>query len=467
MEPQIVYHPQLGTGKLMKTYMGGSEWEVQFDSGRRFRLPAREFNPEAVAALLRQDTTVLPAGPRTAVLEVDQFRARQTLEALRVGIVPVQDAEMLTIGMETERVTVNRALVRSRERGGDVVAVIGDYGFGKSHFIELAAQRGLRENFLITNASLDLVEVPPSKAHKIYEALITSIRYPDTDQRGLLPLLSKALDNPSIISEFTALCPRDPKDCPLSAALLALQDCPSQLAFDEIVQWLSGQSKSQREMKTCLKKPPRLYVTGEIARQYSYLLTGISVLATLAGYSGLAVLIDESEHYSLLRAAQRERADSFFKAMIVGALGLNNGRINAHDIPDHLRAEYPVSFVSEPHLLFLFALTESADRMPVGTWLAPSHLVRLDDRFIEKDILEFFKTLLRYHGIAYEYQPARERYEDIVGQTPGMVYRALSQHRINLRELIRTAVTVCDLLHLHSDYAAHDLLDDLKRGLKI
>jgi hypothetical protein len=87
-------------------------------------------------------------------------------------------------------------------------------------------------------------------------------------------------------------------------------------------------------MKACLKRPPRLYVNGENARQYSYLLTGVSLLATLVGYSGIAVLIDESEHYSLLRGSQRERADSFFKAMIVSALGLNNGRIDARrEIP--------------------------------------------------------------------------------------------------------------------------------------
>lgn len=466
MEAQIVYHPQFGSGRLLKTYMGGSEWEVSFDSGRRFRLPAREFDGDLVAAL-RENSAVQPVLPRAPVLEIDQFRARQTLEALRLGIVPVQDAEMLTIGLEAERVTLDRSFDRSRERSGDVLAVIGDYGFGKSHFIELAARRGLRENFLIASASLDLVEVPPSKAHKIYEALVTSLRYPDTDARGLLPLLDKVLASPSIIRDFIASCPREIGSCPLSAALMALQDCPSQLAFDEIVQWLSGQNKPQTEMRACLKKPPRLYVTGEIARQYSYLLTGISVLATLAGYGGLAVLIDESEHYSLLRAAQRERADSFFKAMIVSALGLHNGRIDPRDIPDNSRVEYPVAFSSEPHLLFLFALTESADRMPVGTWLAPSHLVRLDDRFIEKDIREFFKTLLRYHGLAFEYSPSRERYEAMVHEVPRMVHRALTQHRINLRELIRTCVTVCDLLHVHPDYTPDDLLEELKRGLKI
>lgn len=466
METQTVYHPQFGSGTLIKTYMGGFEWEVQFESGHRFRLPAREFSAESQAAR-HNGVETSPLQPQRAVLETDQFRARQTLEALRMGIVPVQDAQTLTIGLEAERVTLDRAFDRSRESSGDVLAVIGDYGYGKSHFIELAARRGLRDNFVIAGASLDLVEVPPGKAHKIYEALVTSLRYPETSQRGLMPLLQKALDHPAVISEFVRLCPREPKDCPLAAALLALQDCPSQSAFEAIAQWLSGQAKVSADLKTCLKKPPRLYLQGETARQYTYLLTGISLLATLAGYGGLAILIDESEHYSLLRANQRERADSFFKALIISALGLNNGRIDARDIPENPHAEYPLMFTSEPHLLFLFALTESADRMPVGSWLAPAHIVRLDDRFIEKDIREFFGTLLRYHMLAYTYPASGEHYSEVSQHAPGMLSRALAQHRINLRELIRTAVTLCDLLYLHPDYAADEVLADLKRGLKM
>jgi hypothetical protein len=466
VQSQQVYHPQFGAGTLLKTFMGGFEWEVQFESGRRFRLPAKEFDRGSYTAI-QGENHARPLPARAPVLEMDQFRAQQTLEALRVGVVPVQDAEMLTIGLEAEQVTLDRALDRTRERSGDVLAVIGDYGFGKSHFIELAARRALRGNFLAATASLDLVEVPPSKAHKIYEALVTSIRYPDTEARGLLPLLNKALANPAVIAQFADMCPREPKNCPLTAALLALLDCPSQSAFEQIVQWLSGQAKPQAEMRTCFKKPPPLYVTGETAREYSYLLTGISKLATLLGYSGMAVLIDESEHYSLLRSTQRERADSFFKAMIVGALGLNNGRIDARDIPDNTRVVYPVSFSSESHLFFLFALTESADRMPVGSWLAPSQIVRLDDRFIEKDIREFFITLLRYHMLAYDYATPQDRYQNVIIDSTGMLSRALAQHRINLRGLIRSAVTVCDLLYVYPDYQPDTLLDELKRGLKV
>ncbi len=463
MDAQRVFHPHFGAGVLLKSYMGGYEWEVQFESGRRFRLPAREFSPASVPTFSLAEPP--PALSRPA-LETEQFRARQTLEALRLGIVPVQDAETLTIGLEAERVTLDRAFDRSRERSGDVLAVIGDYGFGKSHFIELAARRGLRENFLIASASLDLVETPPGKAHKIYEALMASLRYPDRDARGLTPLLQQALERPAVIAEFVQRSPREPNQCPLAAALLALQECPSQSAFEQTVQWLSGQARPQAEMKTCFKRPPRLYLNGPNARQYSYMITGVSLLATLLGYNGLAVLVDESEHYSLLPAMQRERADAFFKAMIVSALGLNNGRIDPREVSEDLRAEYPISFSSEPHLLFLFALTESADRMPVGAWLAPSHLVRLDDRFIEKDIRAFTDALLRYHALAYDYRPD-VRHGQTLATTPGLLSRSLSQHRINLRELIRTAVTVCDLLFLYPDYATEELVEELRRGLKV
>ncbi|RPI92395.1 MAG: hypothetical protein EHM39_13650, partial [Chloroflexi bacterium] len=306
MLPQIVEHPQLGTGKLLKTYMSGYEWEVEFESGRRFRLPAREFETDTVTAWQQSQPSSAPALTlaRPAVLETDQFRARQTLEALRFGIVPVQDVETLTIGLEAESVSLNRALARSKERGGDVQAVIGDYGFGKSHFIELAARRALRENFMVASASLDLLEVPPGKPLEIYRALTAAMRYPDTHARGLRPLIEKAREMPSVARQFVDQSPV-PDFCPLSKALIAAADCPTQAAYDDLILWISGHIKPTPELKTCIRKPPTLYAVGEVARQYSYLLTGISVLATLLGYSGLAVLIDESEHYSLLRARQR------------------------------------------------------------------------------------------------------------------------------------------------------------------
>lgn len=42
MSYQDMEHPQLGKGQLIRSYMGDHEWEVEFASGRRFRLPASE-----------------------------------------------------------------------------------------------------------------------------------------------------------------------------------------------------------------------------------------------------------------------------------------------------------------------------------------------------------------------------------------------------------------------------------------
>lgn len=465
MSSERVEHPQLGPGRLIKTYMGGHEWEVEFASGRRFRLPAREFERESVEAWQDRSAPLpLEVGHRPAVLTEEQFRARQTLEALRFGIVPVQDVETLTIGLEAERVSLERAIARAKERGGDVMAVIGDYGFGKSHFVEIAARRALRQNCVVMTASLDLVEVPPAKPREIYRALTASTRYPDAHARGLRPLLDAASERPDLIRQFADMSPLGDAD-PLLGALRALETCGTQSGREDLIEWISGEIPPSAELRVWYRKPPTLYRAGEVARQYSYLLSGLATLAVLLGYSGLALLIDESEHYSLLRARQRERADSTFQALIYAAVGSNNGRIEPDAIPQHYRAQYPLTFMEDPNLFFLFALTESENRMPVDVWLAPAQIVRLDDRFIERDIRRFFATLADYHALAYGYQWSNGQASSLVESAPGLLSRVLSQHRVNLRELIRTSVALYDLLYLHEDYSPEAALHELADGL--
>src|SRR4051812_20989725 len=109
-----VKHRSLGDGVLVGKHNGGFLWEVRFPSGRQYRLPFKEFDNGADQL----------TGARVS----DQFRNRRTLEALRMGIVPVEDVKDLTIGLETENVSLIRALARTQEDGGDVMAVIADYG---------------------------------------------------------------------------------------------------------------------------------------------------------------------------------------------------------------------------------------------------------------------------------------------------------------------------------------------------
>ncbi len=462
---RMVEHPQLGQGTLLKTYMGGYEWEVEFESGRRFRLPAREFETDETEQPVRPQPRPT-VSTRPAILDSEQFRARQTLEALRYGIVPMQDVETLTIGLEAERVSLDRALARARESSGDVQCVIGDYGFGKSHFLELAARRALRENYVVMTASLDLLEAPPNKPYHVYHALVHSTRYPNADivDTGLGPLLEQASRNPAAVKQMIEQSPIADR-CPIALGLGALADANTQAVFDDLVGWLSGSIHPTQTLKPYIKKLPRLYHVGETARLYTYLLTAWAQLASLLGYSGLAVLIDESEHYSLLRAKQRGRADSFFTAMIAAAVGNNSARINIDDLPQHHFRDYPTLFATGAKLYFLFALTESESNLPIDAWLSPRQIVRLDDRYIERDIQKFIRTLMIYHGIAYAYTPDDGAFVPVVSDVPTMLSQTLSQHRINMRELIRISVTIFDLLYLHDELTPGAVISELRQGL--
>ena len=101
MSNQRVKHRRLGEGTLIRKHNGGFLWEVRFPSGHAYRLPFKEF--ESTSEPISQNG------------RSDQFRNRQTLEALRMGIVPVEDVKDLTIGLETEQVSLSRALARSQE----------------------------------------------------------------------------------------------------------------------------------------------------------------------------------------------------------------------------------------------------------------------------------------------------------------------------------------------------------------
>jgi len=45
--------------------------------------------------------------------------------------------------------------------------------------------------------------------------------------------------------------------------------------------------------------------------------------------------------------------------------------------------------------------------------------------------------------------------------------RTLGEHRVNLREVIRLAVTLCDLLYLYDDYSPATVLEELRHGLRV
>ncbi|MCA9980691.1 MAG: DUF2791 family P-loop domain-containing protein [Anaerolineales bacterium] len=459
-----VHHPEFGEGQVMATYRNGRELLVRFGNGLRFRRPTAEFSQEG--KLLREPSPTLSAlYEAPAPMPKTQLEARQLIESLRVGIAPAQHVAELTVDLQVERESILAGLNQAHQQGGAVRAIVGEYGYGKSHIVELTTQEALARNFLVANVSLDLLELPPHRSFAIYRESMHHLRYPDTDERGLAPLLEKTADLERIVPRLEALSPAELD--PLVVALTAIASTVSFRQRKAWINWLMGGRRVRLMNKAMPKgvKFPSIYKIGHNARQIAYLFSGLSALARLGNYSGLCVLIDEAESYSLLKPYQRPKASLFFQAMIYAALREEQSKIAPDIFPQHRWRAYPLAYEQGQALFFLFAVTRSDNRMPLEEWLTPEQVFHLEPEASPQELSRFLAHILTYHGQAYGYEP---------GERQGQVRRGAAEHlaqglrhgRLSMRSIVRLAVELYDLLYLHPDYDVATLLDELRQQVR-
>lgn len=430
-----VRHKQLGRGKLLRALNNGQLWEVQFETGLRLRLPSAEFEPLPVA---------MPHSP---------FETRQTIEALRMGIAPLEHIMDLTIGLNEERERLERAFRRTWSHGGATLAVLADYGHGKTHFIALTEQSALSAGFLVASISLDRRELPPSRAKYIYQAALSALRYPDLPERGLVPLLERARQQSEAAWAVVEESPKG-EDCPFAFGLAAYLQSESDSERLSALRYLRHEGS--------LRRSPRLVATGNVARQYAYLFSAISALARALGYGGLALLIDEVDYYSRLVPASQERAKQFFKALICASQGEDGTALSDHYIPDHYLVSYPLRFSERSALFFLFASTQSESQMPVEAWLSPALLIYPNRRFDPPDVERFLKMIGVYHAQAYQYEANGQV---VNASLINLLTRALNRNRLSVRDFTQIAVTFYDLLFMRPNIAPETHIRDLARAL--
>jgi hypothetical protein len=459
---ETVEHPQYGRGQVVAQYRNGAEWLVRFENGLRFRRPRQEFNGQQP-----EEKPVIAAAPSyvPTPMPPSQWDARQLIEVLRVGVAPAQHIRELTIGLEKERASLSEGLVQAHGQGGSVRAIIGEYGYGKSHIVELTAREALDRRFLVAATSLDLLELPPHRAFDIYGSLMRNLRYPDNDERGLGPLLEEISPVPRLRETLKDLAPVE--DDPLTVAATALSTITSSRQRTAWENWLMGGRRVTLMNRATPRgiRFPSIYRVGHNARQIAYLLSGVSVLARLAGYSGLCILIDEAESYSLLNAYQRPKASLFFSGVIHAALGEDGSQVNGDDLPQHRYRDYPLSYGERQSLFFLFTVTRSDNRMPLEDWLSEDQILELDPHHSPQEIGQFLEGVMNYHAHAYGYA---------VGERQRQIRRGAAEHlalgmrngRLSIRGVVRLAVELYDLLYLYPEYDVAALLNELREQMR-
>lgn len=379
----------------------------------------------------------------------------QTLEALRLGVVPRVSPEQLTVAREQELALVEQDLVETPKVGSARV-FLGDYGTGKTHLLELIEHLALSRNFLCSRIVLDEEEVPPSHPQRVYRALCRGLRYPEGGQ-GLAPLLDRIVPHerwlrsgsPSyhhylspVLQYWKALEPEDP-------------------LRDELQDWIEGHpSASSKELEPELRRRTRLRGLRLFALKdyrpwahlYSYLIGGLAHLAQQAGYEGLVLLFDEAEFYGLLNSTSREFADLVFGYYATAALGEERSHFDlsrAKRGGQSIHRSFPPLYQRRQPLYCVFAMTE--DPAGVGALrriVGEDRLQRLTPLGLG-DYQQLCLKVVELYRAAYEDCKVGQEVQNPMGQ---VVYRGVERGVLgNPRQVLKFVMELLDFSRLRRD----------------
>ncbi len=297
MNEKKVFHKRYGAGKIVSRRYGGFEVKVLFEDGLKRWIKTYEledfsnFTP-------RLETLHTRHTPLDST-----FSAREIIESLRLGIVPYKYVTELTLGRDREWEQVKNWLLSNT----GTLVVKGEYGTGKSHFLQYIYSMALKEGWGVSIINLDINEVSFFRPKNIYKTMVANFRYRDDKGlfRDFLKELSKS-DKSYLLEEHVYL--------------YEVIRRVSQKNDDEVMwNWIEG--------LPVFKYKPTLYEYSTCGNIYSYIITGIGwALKNILGMKGFLILFDEAESVDpyWYRSYQNMNSQNFLKGLIMA--------VNAEDI---------------------------------------------------------------------------------------------------------------------------------------
>lgn len=363
---EAVRHARHGAGRVLRLLDDGRRALVRFESrpGVPAVVPVAQLVSESRERRLEEagaagsgtagDTDGDTAGenPWSAALAARGGPDRQTLEALRLGVVPRAGLHALTVGRHPEVARLEELL--DARRG--MRLILGGYGAGKSHMIELCEAEARARGLWVARASFDPQELPPSHPLRLYGALMASLTGPDGTRSGLRPLLERVpCTEPWLTGAHHHRW--------LSPALFAVHEAGGALAAD-VLAFVEGRAPADhRQLSRHLRRAgytgPHLLALPDyrtFGQVMAHLLSGVAAWTVAAGRPGLVVLLDEAEALGRLGSLSRTMADRVLRYLAVASLPdealafdpgelYRGGQAVHRRLPPRARADAPLAVV--------------------------------------------------------------------------------------------------------------------------
>jgi len=406
--------------------------------------------------------------------------ALRMVEAMRLGVVPSSEPSAYTVGRDAETERVRGDLHRANEVGA-VRTFLGDYGTGKTHMLELVRHAALRENFIVASVVLSPEGAPPSQPGHVYRALCSALTYPDAPGYGLEPLFERAVANEEVTAKlqldvalkavnldegahlyltpalryFRALDPafgikiRGRREAP--------NDEERDIARAQLMGWIEASSHERtpdivETLTRTVGNHGKIYSLKDYrpwARIYGYLLSGISTLARLCGYRGLAVLVDEAEFYALLSRENRFYAQTLFKSLALASAA------NPDELPfsvdeldiggQGILQTLPARYGERPSLYTVFAMTPTDDGLEALNGAVPADTIQELSALQDADYEELVRRVI---FACREARPERPLPDAIIPAFSAIVRGMRSAGIIqNPRHAMKLIIELIDIAH--------------------
>lgn len=245
------------------------------------------------------------------------------IQSLRAGVVPRLGQHLIQVGRSRELETFIRDIVRIADGGSTFRLVIGEYGAGKTFFLNLVRSIGLEKKLVVINADLNpdrRLHATGGQARSLYTELMRNLATRTKPEGGALAgVVEKFVANTIAEARTKKAVPNEVIHMKLEqlkemvngydfAEVIAkywrgFEEGSEQLKSDAI-RWLRGEFSTKTDAKQALG-------VRTIIDDSSFFdqLKLLARFVRLAGYSGLLVCLDEMVNLYKLASTQARNSN--------------------------------------------------------------------------------------------------------------------------------------------------------------
>jgi len=256
-------------------------------------------------------------------MDTQRLESINIINALRRGTVPAGGLERIAVGLDVEEEVIAKQLDYVAQGGGDAKFIRGEYGCGKTFLVarslEIARGKGFVASHIVISS-----QAPLHKLKSIYQQVCAGLRTRE-EEHALKTIIDNWLF--SVEERLLSVGGDDLADAALEdatgreieAALAGISEMNSAFAAalrtyykannasdfhlaQAALGWLAAEPNIGRDFKQ------KAAIRGDIDDSVAFaFLRGLVAVIHGAGYSGLAVAVDEMETTQGLQRAQREK----------------------------------------------------------------------------------------------------------------------------------------------------------------